>query len=326
MDAIALRTLARPAPTPRDPALDIARGVLIVLAVAPVVALAPAARATPHLSAIGEMIVAPGLMFLAGLIAAPRLGAPRRPFFARRVAAPLAMAGLAAGLALLVGAALRGKAGAGLALAAPALQLMVLPPLHALVVRMTGPTPLVLALALFAHVVGVIGGPGLRFALSLFVFYAAGVWFATRRARFEAAIARHPFAAAMGAPVVFAFALFLGLKAPAQAFSFAAAGPGALVAGLGAGVAALAMASALATAATAGDAPSLLGRLGRAARPLGMFWPPLFLALALAAPQAARPLALIVLAAATLAIVATLADLFAEWRASVSHAIAGAQS
>lgn len=308
----------------RDPAIDIARGLLIVLAAAPVAALAPGGKGQA-LAAIGETMVAPGLMFLAGLLAGPRPGQTRARFLARRAGAPLAVA---AGLAALL--ALAGAGGPAhwretLVHAAPALQLVALPPLYALALRALGArgSLLVPGLALLLHVLGALGGPALRFLLPLFVYYAAGAWLAPHRPRAARAIARAPFAFALAAPGAFAFALSFSLKTPESGFSLAQAGPQALAAGMGAALAALALAQALAVAGAASEKPSPIARIGRAARPIALFWPPLFLALAHHAPQGGRmrPAALALLAAATLAATATLADLFSQRRARPAPAV-----
>lgn len=306
----------------RDPAIDIARGLLIVLAAAPVAALALGGKGQA-LAAIGETVVAPGLMFLAGLLAGSRAGRTGARYFLWRIGAPLAVAAGLAALLALAGAGGLARWRETLVHAAPALQLVALPPLYALALSAMGArgSLLVLALALLLHVVGALGGPALRFLLPLFVYYAAGVWLAPHRARVARVIARAPFAAALAAPGAFAFALSFSLKTPENGFSLAQAGPQALAAGMGAALAAFALAQAL--AAAGGGSPSPIARIGRAARPIALFWPPLFLALAHHAPQGAqmRPAALALLAAATLAAIATLADLFLERRARPTPAV-----
>lgn len=305
---MARQTMAQPAASSFSrEAIHIARGALLLLAIAPVTALAPGARAAPLLAAAGDLVVAPGLMFLAGLILAQRL-APATRRDALRALRRAALIALGAALAFAAfghvsGAGWRG----GLGMGGPVLQMLVLAPLYALLLwsLRARSSAFVLALAVFLHVFGVLSGTWLRFALPLFVYYAAGAWFAQRQARFVDAIDQNPSAAALAAPIVVAFALVISLKVPTAGFSVAAVGPGALGAGLGSGVAMLALGAAL-----AGEA-GWLSRLGRLIAPIALIWPPLYLALATWAAHGAppRPLALALLATATLAIVAALADL-----------------
>ena len=290
----------------RDDAIDLARGLLVVLATAPLVALAGRA---PAFQAIGALIVAPGLLFLAGLCARPAFARPWRAFAARRIVGPAAFFALAAALAALVGVAAMGGARAGLTAAAPALTLLALPPLYAPAARAllrVGGAKMWCA-AGFAHVFGAFAGPSLRPALMLFVFYLAGAMVQPAAPRLRAAARRRPFEAAVAFGILVLTAAALGMRAPGGAFSALTVGPPVLLLlGFGAGLGALAVAGVL-----EGDV-GWLARVGALARPIALFWAPVFFALVACAP-ARTPLGapLLALACATLAGVASAADIVA---------------
>jgi hypothetical protein len=302
----------------RLPAVDFAKGVLLLLALAPMAGLAPAMAHVQIAKILGELLIGPGFLFLAGFLAAR---APRPQRLALRGLIPLLL------LCALLGVIALAFRQAPLALiqeAAPALRLLALPVLYTLAfmgLRRFGWRTLI-AIALVAHIYGVMGGATFRFFLPLFVFFVAGAFFARRWNSFRAAVARHPAAAGLAGPIVLAFALLLAAHIPPGAFSVARFGPAALGVGVGAGLTLLAMGEAFAS-----DAP-MMTALGRKLRLLSALWPATFFLLAQFAARAdeQRPLGYMLLSFCALASLSAALDAAGALRRAKKPAMDRAQA
>lgn len=286
-----------------DATARVCAGLLLCLAILPVAALSPRWELSKF-AIFGKIALVPAFMFLAGLLLDGAFGW-------RRLARILAIAICAAALAALAALATRRDWQAGLADGAPALRLILLPGLYALVLRLLGKAPpgLLVFLSLLAHVAGVIVGGKAAFVLAPAPFFVAGALVARNGGRFFNLLAREKEYAAAAGPVALALALLAATQARG-ASSLAGVGPIALLVGFVAGPAALAAARTLVSTRAA----AWLTAIGRAAPALAVGWLPLFFFVTAVARRGglASPASLVLFSAAAFLFALIAADAFGE--------------
>ena len=311
---------AAPTPRRREPfasteTIDVARGLLLALALLPVAALAapasaPGAGALSIIGLLGDVLIAPAFVFLAGLEAGRAGEAGDAGRFSNALALALATGLVGALAGILIGAGAR----AGVDHVAPALRLVLAPLLYAVATQplRRASAATALAVAVFVHVVGVLPGGPTAAMLGPFPFFVAGVLMAARGARLADTIAAEPEFAAASGPLLIAVAVISVALAPPGVATIATLGPPALPLGLAAGPALIAGARALAMTRAA----PLCARLGRAAGLLALFWLPLFYALPALAQRgvAASPASLVLFSAASLLAIVSVADISLDMR------------
>lgn len=294
--------------------LSVAAGLACALCALAVAGLG-SPRAPAALALVGETVLVPAFMFLAGFALAGRVAF-------RRAAQAAAIAVAAALFAALAALSTRQGWRAGLDHAAPVLRLLLLPIFYAALLwpLRKAPAAAVVFLALLCHVAGVIVGGRAALALAPLPWFVIGALVAASGARFLRLIAAEPeYAAASGAMVL---ALGLAVAAQARGATLAAAGPLALLIGFAAGPALLASASVLARTRVA----PVVARIGRAAPALAIGWLPLFFFLMAVGHRGAapRPASLLLFSVASFLIVLLIADLFgAESQETTRPAPAG---
>lgn len=258
-------------------------------------------RAPAALALVGETVLIPAAMFLTSFALDGRMAFTR-------AAQAVAIAVAAALFAMLAALSTRQGWRAGLDHAAPALRLLLLPLVYAVMLRPLRKAPMaaVVFLALLCHVAGVIVGGRAAFVLAPLPWFVIGALVAARGARFLRLIAAEPeYAAASGAIVL---ALGLAVAARARGADLTGVGPLALLVGFAAGPALLAGSRTLAQTRAAPP----FARIGRAAPALAIGWLPLFHFLLAIAHRGAppRPASLLLFSATSFLLILAAADIF----------------
>lgn len=308
-------TLRRDGPFASAETIGVARGLLLALASLPVAALAAPASASgagalPFLGLLGDVLIAPAFIFLAGLDAGRACEADDPNRFSNALALALATGLIGAVAGILIGVGAR----AGVDHVAPALRLVLAPLLYAVAAQplRRASTTTALGIAVFVHIVGVLPGGPTADILGPFPFFVAGALTAARGAGLADSIAAEPEFAAASGPLLIAVAVIFVALAPPGVATIATLGPMALPLGLAAGPALIAGARALATTRTAPPC----ARLGRAAVPLALFWLPLFYALPALAQRegVVSPASLFLFSIASLLAIVAVADISLDMR------------
>lgn len=271
----------------QDKVAMMARGLLLALATPSVAALVldSGSRTAATLRMIADIFTLPAFFAIAGWMLARPIASAQIGRFLRAVA-PAAACGALAALVAATAAPLAGLDWrSALSQSAPAWSVALLPAAFALLARaFGGPSVAFIALAIAAHVAGVILSQA---PLVELIYFAGGLLLASRRDSLFRLVDEEPeFAIASGPFVaVLATAVAIRFGQTGQPASIAALGPVALALGLAAGPATLASIAAL----RAPGASEAFARLGRAAPAIATFWLPLFFTLIASANRGAAP-------------------------------------
>jgi hypothetical protein len=285
--------------------VDIALGLALLAAVAAVAALhapapVPGFRGLASFAVLGDLLVAPAFLFIAGFVARSAGSDGWRP---RRLLAALAAAAL---LAVSTGDLLGAGWRAGLAQAAPALWLLALPLPYQFAVRRLEKPARAFLVAVLLHGFGVLLGGTSGHMFAPFIFFVAGWFFVSWRARFERLVDAEPELAAASGPIIVLVAIICIARTRAATPGIADLGTVALAMGVGAGLAALAAARVLERR----PAGEIVARLGRATPFVAVAWLPLLGVLLAVADRGQPPgvASVVLFAVAALALIVFVVD------------------